>query len=365
MPSKRILFLINKLEVGGAQKVFANDIHELKKKGHSVHMAYLFGGEKEEEAFKDKLEEIPRYFLHAKGIYDISRILRLKKYVKENNIEVIYSTLNESNIVARFVKVFHPKVRVIIREANVAGPKPVQFKLLDILFNFLVHRIVCVSQEVKDSLWYEKMYAHKFAVLMNSVHIPDIPKSFNGLTEPMRLLNVGGLTPKKGQKFLIQAVAGYVQENGKKITLDIYGGDYGKGNYKGYLNDLIQELGASEYIHIHDFVSQEELSEVYRNHDVFVLSSLHEGCPNVLLEAMAHGLPSISTRVSGSNEIIDSKNGILVDAGSVQGLQEGIRSIVERKDELKDMGRQAREKMKNEFGVDVHINKLENVLGVK
>jgi glycosyltransferase involved in cell wall biosynthesis len=179
---------------------------------------------------------------------------------------------------------------------------------------------------------------------------------------PKKQLSRNQIVGKEGQKFLIEAVANIERKSPGTVVLDIYGGDYGGAKYGEYLNSLIKSFNAESFIHIHDFIPQDQLSQVYLSSDIFVLSSLHEGCPNVLLEAMAHGLVSLSTRVSGASTILDRESGVLVDTGSVEALEKGLEELISRKENFPEMGDAARSKMLKDFGTTAHINKLEQIL---
>jgi glycosyltransferase involved in cell wall biosynthesis len=80
--------------------------------------------------------------------------------------------------------------------------------------------------------------------------------------------------------------------------------------------------------------------------DVFVLPSLSEGCPHVLLEAMAAGCPIVATRTGAIPEIIrDGETGILVDPGDSFQIEEAVRHLFRHPEEAKAMGRRAHEKV--------------------
>ena len=361
MNNKKILFLINKLGVGGAEKVFIKDANALIKDGMNIHFAFLYGGEEDQTLIKDL--DIGReniFYPRFRKLFDFGAFLKFSSYVKKNEINVIYSTLDESNIISRFIKIFNPSIEVIIREANVAFSKPFWFKFIDLILNIFVKKIISVSSEVKKSLEkYQPFYAYKNEVLMNGVFIPESSKKYSEGLSKLKILNVGSLTEKKGQKFLLEACSLVEKQRPGSFQLDFYG----EGVLKESLNKKIKELNLENIVRLNDLVSFEKLSQIYIESDLFVLSSLWEGCPNVLLEAMAHGLCSISTKVSGANDIvINGISGILVERADSGDIANAIIDIIDKRSKMSILGNKAREMIIKEFSFDAHINRLKKIL---
>lgn len=363
MNNKKILFLINKLGIGGAERVFIKDANALLDKGFEVYFAFLFGRREDQALLSElKIDNQNIFYCELKGISDFSGVKKLSDFVKRNNIQKVYSTLNESNIISRFIKLYNPKTKIFIREANIAGPKPIHFKILDMVFNFFVAEIICVSDEVQNSLKiYQPFYSQKMVVLMNGV---DIPESFKKYPEnielPLKLLSVGSLTPKKGHKFLIKSLGLVNKKYKDSFLLTIIG----EGVERGNIESLIKENGIGDRIKILKPVSKIELANYYLDNDLFILSSLHEGCPNVLLEAASFGLASIATNVSGVPSIIeDGINGKIVRSGDAESLAEAIVYMIENRNSiLEKYGRNSRQTMIKNFSNDVRLARLISII---
>ncbi len=96
--------------------------------------------------------------------------------------------------------------------------------------------------------------------------------------------------------------------------------------------------------------------ELYRESDLFVFPSVNEGLAQVLLEAMATGLPVVASELSGAQDCItEGKEGFIVAAREVERLAEAIRWCYEHRDETRAMGRAARAKIQSQFTLD-HYN---------
>jgi glycosyltransferase involved in cell wall biosynthesis len=158
---------------------------------------------------------------------------------------------------------------------------------------------------------------------------------------PIKLLFAGRLTDQKGLPFLFSALG----ELSKLTDLPPWSLTLvGDGPEKNTLAELARTLQIADRINFAGWLSRAELSETYRQHDVFVLPSLDEGMPNVLLEAMASGLPSVVTKISGNEELVrEGKNGFLVPPRDVRALAEALTRMLQKKDLRIQLGDAARE----------------------
>ncbi len=135
------------------------------------------------------------------------------------------------------------------------------------------------------------------------------------------LLAVGNLVPEKGFDQLVRAFAD-VARNQEDLTLAIIG----EGPQRGFLEELAGSLEVKSRVSLLGAIPHEEIHKHYHPAALFCLSSQREGCPNVVLEALASGVPVVSTPVGGVPEMVqDGTNGLLVADFSVAELASGIR----------------------------------------
>jgi glycosyltransferase involved in cell wall biosynthesis len=114
----------------------------------------------------------------------------------------------------------------------------------------------------------------------------------------------------------------------------------------------------SEILCLMDHV--DEIEKLYRTADVFILPSKSEGMPNVVLEAMASGLPCVATRVSGILELIEEgKTGFTFAVDDVQGFHHALLNILNGN--IRNMGKRARERVKKEFSFLVIAERYERL----
>lgn len=122
---------------------------------------------------------------------------------------------------------------------------------------------------------------------------------------PAQLLTVAALVPKKGHVDLLEAMAELRPR--RELTLDLVG----DGELRLELLERTRALGLEEVVRFHGIRPKQEVADLMRHADLFVLPSLFENLPCVLIEAMASGLPFVATAVGGVPELVDGDGGTL------------------------------------------------------
>src|SRR5438093_4861503 len=135
---------------------------------------------------------------------------------------------------------------------------------------------------------------------------------------PVRILTVSRLDPRKGLRCLPQVVA-HLSAIGHEVTLDIVGPAVGQPGEteRAAIERSARDLGVADRVRCLGGIPLDRLLMLYRDYDLFVLpTGPGEGIPRVLLEAMAAGLPVVTTRVAGIPGLISSgQNGLLTNTG--------------------------------------------------
>jgi teichuronic acid biosynthesis glycosyltransferase TuaC len=167
----------------------------------------------------------------------------------------------------------------------------------------------------------------------NALSIPNgfDPQHFNYKPEKMSnaqriILNVGFYQPKKGQSYLIDAVKLMVDKGVKDFKVCIVGG----GKLEKELNLQIKELNLSTHIELLGMKSHQDVSILMKEAHVFCLSSLSEGNPTVMFEALACGLPVVSTDVGGVSEILNNEVGMICEQQNSDQLAESLIYALDR-----------------------------------
>jgi glycosyltransferase involved in cell wall biosynthesis len=142
----------------------------------------------------------------------------------------------------------------------------------------------------------------------------------------LRMVFAGRLVEEKGLLECVEAVRRIVAEGiDAEITLC---GAPDDDAFARTLDEAIARAGVRDRVHLPGFVPLEELGALFRERDVFVLASYHEGFPHVLLDAMAAGLPVIATKVGGLPDVlVDGDHAVLIESHSVDALTDAMRRI--------------------------------------
>jgi glycosyltransferase involved in cell wall biosynthesis len=148
----------------------------------------------------------------------------------------------------------------------------------------------------------------------------------------IRLLCVSRIDPRKGLRSLPEVVRG-LEAAGLDVTLDIVGPTIGLigESERDAIVDAAARLGVAERVTLRGPVALDQLLPLYRDFDLFVLPTRPgEGIPRVLMEAMAAGLPIVTTDVSGISSLIShGENGLLVPEGSTASMVNALRSLID------------------------------------
>jgi glycosyltransferase involved in cell wall biosynthesis len=154
------------------------------------------------------------------------------------------------------------------------------------------------------------------------------PRENQALSDPPRLLFVGYLRPEKGVDYLLDAFEALHRKRPIKLTL--VGGSDRVTNAEARIRERIRTSPFRDDITLAGMLDfGEQLFEMYRSHDVYVLPSLSEGTPRTLVEARAFGCPVVATRAGGiPSSVDDGKNGLLVEPRDAVGLAAAIERLL-------------------------------------
>ena len=143
-------------------------------------------------------------------------------------------------------------------------------------------------------------------------------------------MSVGGLVPRKGFHRVIEVLPDLARRYPSLVYL-IVGGPSAEGDNRAELESLVARLGLGERVRFLGTKAPQELSPILSAADLFVLATSNEGWANVFLEAMACGLPVVTTDVGGNREVVrDEQLGTVVPFGDAAALAGAIATALER-----------------------------------
>lgn len=350
-----IAIFIPKLTGGGAERIMIKLAKAFSEEGHRVDFVVC----KAEGAFQGDIPNGVR--LVELGVQrTLASLPSLVRYLRKERPVAMLSALNHANVVAIWAKKLAKiPLRLIVSERT----NPAQFAATAKSFKkkitpFLIQKfypwadhILGNSQGVVDALLeITKLPQHRVKVVYNPVVTKDLlaemkePVDHEWLTsggQPPVILGVGSLTPQKDFSTLLRAFAKVRGKREARLMI------LGEGEEREKLEMLIQELGIEGDVALPGFAKNPYAYMAQAN--IFVLSSIREGFPNVLAEAMACGTPVVSTDCpSGPREILEGgKYGPLVPLRDAEQLGEEILKVLEKKRD-----RETLQKQVQQFAID-------------
>lgn len=335
----RICFIIPSMTGGGAERVTANLANRLDEMGHEVKIMMTAS---DDVAYKlnDKItvEQIGER-THGSIMGRVQRIFTLRKYFKQNKDTVYVSMPTDTNMFAVMASMFLP-VKLIISERN--DPNQYGHKCLrDFLYRF-AKKMVFQTEDARDC--YSKRLQKVGRIIPNPICEEKL-ETYTG-ERSKRFVVVGRLEPQKNHKLLLEAFA---EVAAKYKDYDLY--LYGKGSLEQELKERCANLGIADRVHFEGFCS--DVHKQIVDAAAYVLSSDYEGISNSLLEAMAMGIPVISTDcpIGGSRMLIENeKNGLLIPVGDRQALTDAMKYIIEHAEAAEKMGEEAK-KVRERFSI--------------
>lgn len=295
----------------------------------------------------------------CKSPLSLKTIIDIRKYIKENNIDIIHSHGYKTNFFALLANLFENKPLVCTCHPWTETGYNLKAKIYSWLDKLILNRfdkIVAVSSNVKEEIFKSGITQEKVSVIENGIDIHRFSNRFDKRElyqkykiESNRTIigTIGRLVPEKAHDVLIEA-AKLIIENYPDVCFLIVG----DGPLRGYLEDKVKELRLQKHI-IFTGVSN-NIPEVLALIDIFVLSSISEGFPMVLLEAMAAKKPIVTTKVGEiPNVISDNEDGVIVSPNDKAELKRGIEYLLKEKEKAELFAQRAYAKVVQHFSARV------------
>lgn len=215
---------------------------------------------------------------------------------------------------------------------------PIITPLLSLIWKAAEFRTVCSQELVR--LGESVDPSSKFLCIPNGVETARFTPIDRPKNSKVKILFIGRLIPRKGFQFVIQALPKLRTLAKRPFEIEVVG----TGAHRHELDELAEKLQVSEMIKYVGLVPYDKLEKSYQYADVFVLTSLSEGMPSVILEAMGCGLPIIASDVGGNNEIVhEGENGYLIKDNNIDLLAEKLAFLINNEEEREKMGKHSRQ----------------------
>lgn len=335
----KICFIIPCMTGGGAERVIANLANRLDEMGHEVRIMMTSSDDVAYQLNENVFVFNLGYRTNGSLIGRLRRITSMRGYFKKNKDMVFVSMETATNMFAIIASLFLP-LHLIISERN--DPNQYGHKALRDFWYRFAKKMVFQTEDAARC--YSRRLQRVGKVIPNPICEENIV-SYSG-ERRKRFVVVGRLEPQKNHKLLLEA---YKEVADKYKDYDLF--LYGKGWLEQELSNLTDSLGLTGRVHFEGFCS--DVQDQIKDATAYVLSSDYEGISNSLLEAMAMGLPVISTDcpIGGSRMlIIHMKNGLLIPVGDKQALADAMCYMVENPEQAKRMSDEA-QKVKDRFSI--------------
>lgn len=335
---KKILHVVRSFNNGGTEKYIMNLLKNTYKEYDNYILIYenITYGREELEQMGIKIIQLKD--INKEGVVD--KIKFIRSFVKINQIDVVYSyTYYNSAYV--MLAAFLGKVKKRITHAHRSASEQrrtlkynIYIFLSKILISLFSTDCLACGLDAGKSLFYKK-----FKVINNGIELEKykfnnekrnlIRKEFNISDDDIVIGTIGRLDKNKNQIFMIKVFEKYHKENTNSKLLII-----GEGEQKNDLKELIRNLKIEDVVIL--LGNREDANELYNAFDLFMLTSIKEGLPFVLIEAQANGLNSIvSDSVDKNADISNSIKFVSLDDDISKWLETIKKEKFIRKDNIK------------------------------
>lgn len=283
---KKIMFYINAIHHGGAERVICNLATSFSKNGYECFLV---------TSFRDTWEYGYGECVHRISLFEekistnfwdrnIQLVKKLRELIKVEQPDLLVSFMAEPNFRAIIASVgLKNKVMISIRNDPKQEYSSILTKVLAKTLFCRADGIVFQTEDAKK--WFPRSVQKKSKIILNQVDEVFYNTKYEGKRK--NIVTTGRLVPQKNQELLIRAFASIAD----KITENLF--IYGEGILQKDLEHLIEELHMEERIFLPGSIT--DVAETIKSARLFVLSSDFEGMPNSLMEAMALGIPCVST----------------------------------------------------------------------
>ncbi|MGR3302283.1 MAG: glycosyltransferase [Candidatus Scalindua sp.] len=365
----RILYVIDALEFGGGERGFGQLSTGLDKQRFQTYLAAHPESKLEKMA---KRENIPFIPIDMDRKVNFKTIAHLSRIINQNRIHIVHSMGARADFFARIAIRKIPKtalvctVAMLVEGFDIGFIRKIVYKIADRFSSRYVTQYIAVSKAIKERLvGKRKIHSDRITVVYNGVELDQYNPNMNaseeirhslGITDKYPIIGtIGRLVYQKGYSHFLEA-AKQVYVEMKYVRFVIVG----HGPEEDNLRCMAKSLGIS---HVCTFAGLRlDIPELLSTFEVFVLSSVLEGLPRIVIEAMAMGRPIVATDIDGvREELEDGITGLLVPPENADSLAKSIIDLLIDKDKSFQMGINARRAAEEKFGVDIMRKKVEKV----
>ncbi len=358
-----VLQLVEGFNLGGAEKKLWELIKYLDSSRFQVTVCTLGLGDELADYFNQldvRLVQLPRHFR-----FDFTLIPKLRRVIREHDIDIVMTTLFYADVMGALVGKWGGARGVFCWE-TISSPVwlvPHRKWMYRLAISF-ADKVIAVSQATaRWSVEERGVPQSKIMVIPYGVNT-DLyqPGDEHQLRDELGIARedpvvgmVARLHDQKGHRYLIQAAHRLVSSiPNLKILL------VGDGPLREELEQQVRDYSLQDHFIFLGF--RHDVHRLLRIFDVFTLPSMYEGLPNVVLEAMAAGLPVVATPVDGTKEaVVDGDTGILVPPRDSDALATALSSVIEDASARKRYGEQGLKRIREHFTLEKQVEGFQDL----
>lgn len=369
----KILYFTTSCQMAGTEKILYELATGLDREKFNILVCTIKSNDGN-LLFKLKEAGIATETLNLNSKVQFFKVLKLIQIIKNFKPDVIQSFLFFDNILSRIFGRICGVSIIISGQRNVETHRSKLRNFIDRITIPLTDFFISNTEAGKKKLIErEKIFPSKILIIQNGIDLKVIHsvlddqkknRLLNGIITDIQILGqetkiigfVGYLEKQKGVRYLLEAFSKLETESIDSVVLVIIG----DGSVRNELEEFARKLKIENRVYF--LGHMKEAMKFMFLFDIFVLPSLWEGMPNVILEAMTFGLPIIATDVGGVPEIItDGKNGFLVRSKNSKILSEKIKYVLNLSgQERKKIGDEARKRIEDKFSLEKMIKNYQN-----
>ncbi len=353
---------------GGPEKTILNSPRYLDR--YDIDCACLFMRPPEDPGFatlqrRASVADAEIIGVDDRGALDWNVVKECIRICRERNVTVWHAHDYKSNAIGLLVRRFHKMHLVTTAHGWVRFTlRTPLYYWIDRLSMRAYEQVICVSKDLHEACSKAGVRANRLHQIDNAIVLEDYKtapptmrdKARFGFDSQRFLIGaVGRLSEEKGFDQLINVVGKLIDE-GQPVGLIIAG----EGHLREALQKQIDEMQLQDHVRLAGFLPDPR--ELYRAIDLFVLSSIREGLPNVVLEAMASQRAVVATNCNGiPNLLKDGDNGLIVPTGDPDALFHAIRRCIFSDDLSRQLAIQGRRTVEDRFSFDRRMQKVVDV----
>lgn len=348
----KITFLAGTLGQGGAERQLFYIIKTLKENGSQITLFCLTQGEYWEGKIKEL--DIPVIWV-GESAFRFVRLLKIIRELKKNPPCIFQSQHFYANLYVVIASKFFSIQDIGAIRSDVNYEIMMNGKFFGKANLHLPSQLVINSINGYNNALGKGVRKDKLHYLSNIVDTV-LFKPYNNINEEIQIIAVGGLNVIKRFDRIIDIISIVKKTTNKKIKVNIFG----EGKEKNKLSKMIKINKLTQTVFLPG--KSENINKELTKSDIFIFTSDREGTPNVILEAMASGLPVISTNVGGIPNIIQNKvTGFLYRKDDLNGMATCLINLISDKERRSKIGSQARRYIEEEHSQNMFNVKLKDL----